>query len=76
MPTLAGYKKKPELLVYTARPANVGNSEVAKGKPVYIHGLPTGGDVTIADVVGLQAIITDLTDRIEQLESAAGGSPE
>ena len=36
----------------------------ADGEPVTI-----GGPVAIADVTGLQAIITDLTDRIEALEA-------
>ena len=44
-------------------------------EPVAIYGLPEGGgdvEVTIADVTGLQAIITDLTDRIVALETAVG----
>lgn len=36
--------------------------------PVELHGVDSGS-VTIADVEGLQAVINDLTARIEALES-------
>lgn len=43
-----------------------------KGAPqpfVVVGDIPGTGPVAVADVTGLQAIITDLTDRIEALEA-------
>lgn len=65
------FNPKPQLLRAVDKPANVSSKEIASARPVYIDGLPEGGDsspITIADVEGLQAIITDLTDRIVELE--------
>ena len=72
MPSL-GDKKKPQLFKYVARPASVGNSEVAKARPVYIDGLPAGGATDIGDIDGLQSIIEDFEQRIAGLEAAAEG---
>lgn len=66
MPTIG--KPKPRFLKFVAKPANVGNVELSKAEPVYIDGLPTGGASGISDIAGLQAILTDLEDRIAVLE--------
>lgn len=67
MPTIG--KPKPRFLKFVAKPANVGNVELSKAEPVYIDGLPTGGASEISDIAGLQAILTDLEDRVAELES-------
>ena len=66
MPTIG--KPKPRFLKFVAKPANVGNVELSKAEPDYIDGLPTGGASEISDIAGLQAILTDLEDRIAVLE--------
>lgn len=70
MPTLG--KPKPRFLRSVPKPANVGAQELSKAEPVYIAGLPEGSDTptTIADVDGLQAILTDLEDRVAALEAS------
>ena len=69
MPTIG--KPKPRFLKFVAKPANVGNVELSKAEPVYIDGLPTGGASEISDIAGLQAILTDLEDRIAVLKGTA-----
>ena len=66
MPTIG--KPKPRFLKFVAKPTNVGNVELSKAEPVYIDGLPTGEAPEISDIAGLQAILTDLEDRIAVLE--------
>lgn len=68
MPTIG--KPKPRFLKFVAKPANAGNTELAKAEPVYIDGLPTPEAPEIGDIAGLQAILTDLEDRISALEPA------
>lgn len=68
MPTIG--KPKPRFLKFVAKPAGVGNNELSKAEPVYIDGLPTPEAPKIADIAGLQAILTDFEDRIAALEPA------
>lgn len=69
MPTLG--KPKPRFLRFVSKPSNVGNKELSQAEPVYIDGLPGASEepITIADVTGLQAKITELENRIAALES-------
>lgn len=78
MPTLPGFKPKPRFLKFVTKPTNVGAVELSKAEPVYIDGLPTGGATTIADIAGLQTILDDIQNvlddhdsRIDALEAAA-----
>ena len=66
MPTIG--KPKPRFLKFVSKPASVGNVELSKAEPVYIDGLPTPEAPEISDIAGLQAILTDLEDRIAVLE--------
>ena len=66
MPTIG--KPKPRFLKFVTKPAGVGNVELSKAERVYIDGLPTGEAPEISDIAGLQAILTDLEDRIAVLE--------
>ena len=66
MPTIG--KPKPRFLKFVTKPAGVGNNELSKAEPVYIDGLPTPEAPEISDIAGLQAILTDLEDRIAVLE--------
>lgn len=68
------FNPKPQLLRAVDKPENVSSQEIAKGRPVYIDGLPEGssGPVAIADVEGLQDILDDLEQRVAALENAAG----
>lgn len=66
MPTIG--KPKPRFLKFVSKPAGVGNIELSKAEPVYIAGLPTPEAPKIADIAGLQAILTDYEDRFDTLE--------
>lgn len=66
------FNPKPQLFRSVEKPANVSTQEIANARPVYIDGIGTGGATEIADVTGLQAILTDLENRIAALESPAG----
>lgn len=69
------FNPKPQLLRAVDKPDNVSSQEIAKARPVYIDGLPEGGNagpISVADVTGLQAILDDLEQRVAALESAAG----
>lgn len=59
---------------FVATQSGPAGAAPSSAKPIALYGVEGGeGDpIGIEDVTGLQAIITDLTDRIEALETAAG----
>lgn len=70
------FNPKPQLMRSVAKPDNVSTKELAEARPVYIDGLPEGGGsdpTAVADVTGLQAILSDFEGRIAALEAAAEG---
>lgn len=57
-------KPKPQFFKYVDKPANVGEAELGRARPVYISNLPAGGDTS-----DLEAQIAALEARVEALEA-------
>ena len=58
---------EPARNLLNATAVSVGDDETPLDE--VLDGAGTGGTVTVADVEGLQAIITDLQDRLDALEN-------
>lgn len=72
MPSLRTEPRLPKFLRFVAKPTDTSAKELEDAQPVYIDGLPTGstGPITIDDVTGLKAKITELEGKITALETA------
>lgn len=67
----------PKLFKFVDRPDSVADSEVAKAQPVYISGLPTGGDsgsVAWPDITGKPAVIAAGADQAAARAAIGAGT--
>ena len=63
------FKPKPQFFKYVDKPSDASTKELASARPIYIDGLPAGGETPgIDDIPGLRTILDDYEQRIAALE--------